>query len=169
MDSSRDIGHTGSRVLVFGLRSDTQRKPDDRILLSVSQFVWRRLRQGHGPVQVARVLRGTVMHHRLLLLLDGPPPDDVHPQHAGRTAAHRPIGSDPGPEKGGQDGTVVRHHIHGELLAVSYIHGVVPLLQVFPGRIRRLLARVPHRRFLFKFHQLVCEPGGPVLYQRRVP
>lgn len=169
MDTGRGAGHAGGHVLARGHRVDTHDERDDRVLLPVPDVARRRLRQGHGHVQGPRVLRGAAVRDRVLLLPDGPPLDGVHAQHAGRAAARRPVGPDTRPQEGGQDGAVVRHHIHGELPAVPRVHGVVPLLPVLAGRVRRLLARVPHRRILPELHQLVREPGRAVLHQRRVP
>lgn len=169
MDTGRGAGHAVGHVLARGHRDDTRGERDHRVLLPVPDVTGQRLRQGHCHVQAARVLRGAVVRHSVLLLLDGPPPVGVHAQHAGRAAARRPVRPDPGPEEGGQDGAVVRHHIHGQLPPVSRVHGVVPLLSVLARRVRRLLARVPDRRLLPELHQLVRESGGAVLHQRRVP
>jgi len=169
MDTGRGAGHAVGHVLVPGHRGDTQHERDHRVLLPVSKSAGRGVRTGHGHVQAARVLRGAAVRDRVLLPADGPPPDGVHAQHARGAAARRPVGSDPGPEEGGQDGAVVRRHIHDQLPSVPRVHGVVPLQFELPRRVRRLLARVPHRRLLPELHQLVREPRGAVLHQRRVP
>lgn len=169
MDIGRGSGHAVGHVLAPGHRTNTQYEHDHRVLLPVSDGAGQRLRTGHGHVQAARVLRGAAVRDRLFLPADGPPPDGVHAQHARGAAAHRPVGSDSGPEEGGQDGAVVRRHIYDQLPAVSRVHGVVPLQSKLTRRVRRLLARVPHRRLLPEFHQLLREPRGAVLYQRRVP
>lgn len=169
MDAGRGTGHAVGHVLALGHGVDTHDERDDRVLLPIPDFPGRRLRKGHGLVQAAHVLRGAVVHHWVLLFPNGPPSDGVHAQHARRAAARRAIGPNPGPEEGCQDGVVVRHHIHGQLPTVPRVHGVVPLLSILARRVRRLLARVPHRRLLPELHQLVREPGGAVLHQRRVP
>lgn len=169
MDTGRGSGHAIGNVLAPGNRVDTQHERDHRVLLPVPDRAGQRLRTGYGHVQAARVLRGAAVRDRLLLPADGPPPDGIHAQHARRAAARRPVGPDPGPEEGGQDGAVVCRHIHGQLPAVPRVHGVVPLQFELARRVRRLLARVPHRRLLPELHQLVREPRGAVLHQRRVP
>jgi len=169
MDIGRGSGHTVGHVLAPGHRADTQYEPDHRVLLPVSDGAGQRLRTRHGHVQAAHVLRGAAVRDRVLLPADGPPPDGVHAQHARGAAARRPVGPNPGPEEGGQDGTVVRRHIHDQLPAVPRVHGVVPLQPVLARRVRRLLARVPHRRLLPELHQLLREPCGVILHQWRVP
>lgn len=169
MDPGRFAGHAVGHVLTRVQRTHTHDEHDYGVLLPVPDVAGQRLRQRHGDVQSAGVLRSAVVRHRMFLLPDGPPSDGVHAQHAGRAAARRSVRPDQGPEEGGQDGAVVRHHIHGQLSAVPRFHGVVPLLSVLARSVRRVLARVPHRRLLPELHELVCEPGSAVLHQRRVP
>jgi len=152
MDAGLGAGHAVSHILALGHGAHTHNERDYRVLLPVPDFTRRGLRQRHGAVQATRVLCSAVVHHRVFLLSDGPSLDDVHAEHARRAATRRAVGPDTGPEEGGQDGAVVCHHIHGQLLAISRVHGVVPLLSVFARRVRRLLARIPHRRLLPEFH-----------------
>lgn len=165
----RGTGHAVGHVLALGHRVNTHDERDHRVLLPFSRFTGWRLRQGHGAVQTASVLRGAVVHNRMLLLPDGPPLDGVYTEHARRVATRRPVGPDPGPEESSQNGVVVRHHIHDQLPSVPRVHGLVPFLSILARHVRRLLARVPYRRLLPELHQLVREPGRAVLHQRRVP